>query len=137
MQRIITALVMGAAFTTSAWAGATLQTITPEISLNQGDGYKQVAAATAVSNGDQIMAGPGGRGRIVYPDGCVTDVYPGGVVTVGKCYRPMRAGLEQPVVEERAVPWVPLAAGAAVVGVGICAVAGYFDDDDGRGPRSP
>ena len=139
MFKRILIVVAGIGFTTSAWAGATLENITPQVSVNQGQGYKQVAAASALSNGDQVMAGPGGRARLVYPDGCVTDIFPGSVVTVGKCYRPMRAGLEVPVVAEpvvTGVPWVPIIGGAAVLGVGICAVSGCFDDDD-NGPRSP
>ena len=65
------------------------------MSVNQGQGYKQVAAASAVSTGDQVMAAPGSRAKILYSDGCAVDVYPGAVVTVPeKCYQPMTAGLE-------------------------------------------
>ena len=82
-----------------AMAAATVQVVQGKVSVNQGQGYKQVAAASAVSTGDQVMAAPGGRAKIVYSDGCAVDVYPGAVVTVPeKCYQPMTAGLE-------AAPW--------------------------------
>jgi hypothetical protein len=98
-----------------------------------GQGYKKVTASTKVSTGDRVMAPAGGRGKIVYPDGCVVDVYPGAVVTVpGKCYQPMTAGLEAP--PPAPFPWVPAVLGAGVVAVGICAVSGCFEN--GGGTRS-
>jgi hypothetical protein len=123
-------LLTAFAFSSTAWAGATLQPVTPQVSVNKGHGYQQVATAINVSNGDQVMAGPGGHAKIVYPDGCVTDVQPGGVATVGKCYRPMRAGLEAPP-EERPIPWFPILAIAGVTAGGLCAVM------CGGEPRSP
>lgn len=120
----------------SAWgAAATFQPVQSPVSISRGEGYQQVSAATKVSIGDQIMAGPGGRGKIVYPNGCVVDVNPGAVVTVtGKCYQPMTAGLEAPP-PERPFPWVPVILGGVVLGAGICAIA--CDDDDGKNGRSP
>ena len=49
-----------------------------------------------------------------------------------KCYQPMTAGLEAaPVAAARPqIPWVPIVGAAAVIGVGVCAVSGCFDDDD-------
>jgi hypothetical protein len=122
---------------------ATVEVLQGQVSVNQGHGYKHIAAASAVSTGDQVMAAPGGRGRIVYADGCALDVSPGAVVTVPeKCYQPMTAGLEAPVEEVRPRgAWIPYVGAAAIIGVGACAVAGCFDDDDpgGRPPsgRSP
>jgi hypothetical protein len=121
-------------------AAATVEVVQGKVSVNQGQGYKQVAAASAVSPGDQVMAAPDGRGRIVYADGCAVDVYPGAVVTVPeKCYQPMRAGLEEvPVEAARPFPWVPVILGAAVIGAGVCAIACDDDDDRGRpNGRSP
>jgi hypothetical protein len=114
---------------------ATVKVVQGQVSVNQGQGYKQIAGAGAVSTGDQVMAAPDSRGKIVYADGCAIDVYPGAVVTVPeRCYQPMRAGLEE--VEERRFPWVPVIGAAVVVGVGACAVADCFDDDDGRRRRN-
>jgi hypothetical protein len=125
------------AVSSPVWASATLQSVSPQVSVNRGQGYEQVKTASAeLSTGDQVMAGPGGRAKIVYPDGCVTNVNPGAVVTVGKCYEPMRAGLEAPVEEARPVPWFPIVAGAAIVTVGLCAASGCFDHEHHK-PRSP
>ena len=110
---------------------ATVEVVEGQVSVNQGQGYKQVAAASAVSAGDQVMAAPGSRGKIVYSDGCAVDVYPGAVVTVPqKCYQPMRAGLE-PVVVEEVRPrgaWIPYALGAGVIAAGVCAITCDGDD---------
>jgi hypothetical protein len=116
-----------------AMAAATVKVVQGQVSVNQGQGYKQVATATAVSTGDRVMAAPGSRGKLVYADGCTLDVHPGAVVTVPeKCYQPMTAGLEQVPVEARPWgAWIPYVGAAAVIGVGACAVAGCFDDDDG------
>jgi hypothetical protein len=114
---------------------ATVEVLQGQVSVNQGQGYKQIAAKSAVSTGDQVMAAPGGRGRIVYADGCALDVSPGAVVKVPeKCYQPMTAGLEAPVEEVRPA-WIPYVGAAVVIGVGACAVAGCFDDDGGRRRR--
>jgi hypothetical protein len=116
---------------------ATVEVVKGKVLVNQGQGYKEIAAARAVSTGDQVMASPASRGRILYADGCAIDVGPGAVVTVpDKCYQPMRAGLEAPVEQARPFPWVPVLGAAAVIGVGACAVSGCFDDDD-NGRRQP
>jgi len=124
-----------------AIAATTVEVLKGQVSVNQGQGYKQVTATSAVSTGDKVMAAPGGRAKIVYADGCAVDVYPGAVVTVPeKCYQPMRAGLEAPVEETRPFPWVPVLGAAAVIGVGACAVSGCFEDNDHGGRpkgRSP
>jgi hypothetical protein len=135
-------LVAGMAVCVPVWAmGATLETVSPQLSVNRGQGYTQVTAPTQVSTGDRVMAAPSGRGKIVYADGCVVDVYPGAVMTVpAKCYTPMTAGLETPVEQARPIPWVPIVGAAVVVGVGVCAISGCFENG-GHGhhvkPRSP
>jgi hypothetical protein len=120
---------------------ATVEVVKGKMLINQGQGYKEIAAASAVSTGDQVMASPASRGRILYADGCAIDVGPGAIVTVPeKCHQPMRAGLETPVEEVRPYGWVPYVAGAAVIAVGVCAVACDDDDDNPGGrprPRSP
>ena len=109
---------------------ATVEIVQGQVSVNQGQGYKQITAASAVSAGDQVMAAPGGRGRIVYADGCAVDVYPGAVLTVPqKCYQPMTAGLEAVPVAAAPFPWVPVVGAAAIPAVGICAASGCFEEN--------
>ena len=63
-------------------AAATLETIQGQVLINHGKGFQRVAAATEVSEGDLVMANPGGSGKLVYPGGCVTEIKPGSVVKV-------------------------------------------------------
>ena len=136
MYRGSLALTMSVILSSSAWAGPVVQAVTPQVSLNRGEGYKVVTGPTEVSIGDQVMAGPGGRGKIVYSDGCSVEVYPGAVVTVPvKCYQPMTAGLEAPPPAAVGIPWWLVGGTAAFIGVGICAAQGCFRDEDN--PKSP
>jgi hypothetical protein len=132
----VVGFTIGTVVCVPALAAATVQVVQGQVSVNQGQGYKQVVAPSAVSTGDKVMAAPSSRGKIVYADGCAVDVYPGAVVSVPeKCYQPMRAGLEAPVEEARPFPWVPVLGAAAVIGVGACAVSGCFEDHDHGRPR--
>ena len=108
-----------------AWAGVTVETVKAPVSINHGQGYQVVTQTVSATTGDQIMAGPGGHAKIVYPDGCVTDVYPGGVASVGKCYKPMTAGLEAP--PPAPIPWWLIGVAAGGIAVGICAASGCFN----------
>ena len=149
MNRSLIICTVGILAGTPAWAGATVEAVKSPVSINNGQGYQTVTKKASAANGDQVMAGAGGHARIIYSDGCVTDVYPGGVASVGKCYKPMTAGLEP--LDEKAlvpppaagIPWWLVGGTAAFIGVGICAASGCFDDDDQcRGnkckpPKSP
>src|SRR5262245_16788776 len=99
----------------------TVQVVKGVVSVKQGDGFRQITDPTEVYRGDKVMAAPGGQAKIVYSNGCVVPVGPGGVATVGECKEPMTAGLEVPP-PPAPVPWVPIVLGAGVVGVGLCAV---------------
>src|SRR5262245_41328310 len=124
MNRTLSISMIGLLAVTPAWAGATVEAVKSPVSINHGQGYQAIANKAFAANGDQGMAGPGGHAKIIYSDGCITDVYPGGVASVGKCYKPMTAGLETPPPEEHPIPWVPVVLGAGVIAVGICAVSG-------------
>jgi len=128
MNRTLNVCMAGVLLATPAWAGATVETVKSPVSINHGQGYQEATKTASVANGDQVMAGPGGHAKIIYSDGCVTDVYPGGVAAVGKCYKPMTAGLEVPP-PVTPIPWVPVVLGAGVIAVGICAVSDCFRND--------
>ena len=78
-----------------AWA-ITVEVVKGEVSVKQGEGFRKIAGPTEVYRGDKVMAAPGGQAKIVYANGCVVPVGPGGVATVGECKQPMTAGLEAP-----------------------------------------
>jgi hypothetical protein len=122
-----------------AWA-TTVEVVKGVVSVRQADGFRQVTGSVQVYNGNQVMAAPGGMGRIVYPDGCVVQVGPGGVATVGECKQPMTAGLEEAPAPAR-TPWWLIGGVGAGVAVGICAAAGCFNEGGNEGgkphPRSP
>jgi hypothetical protein len=142
MNRTLIACIIGVLFGSPAWAGATVQTVKSPVSMNHGQGYQEVTKAATAANGDQVMAGPGGHARIVYADGCVTDVYPGGVASVGKCYKPMMAG---PPCDPNTDPkcLVPAAAGVpwwvvpVGIGIGVAAACVGFCQQEEHHPKSP
>ena len=156
MRRLaMTAFIIGV-FLGAPASAATIQSVKPEVSVNRGQGYQEVVtAATPAKDGDQVMAGPGGRGKIVYSDGCAVDVYPGSVVTVkeGSCKpaKPMLLGESDPkelhcdpkelncppVAAVPGTPWfvVPVAL-AVIVGVG-CATTFCQEHKEHHVPVSP
>ena len=92
---------------------ATVEPVAGKVSLNRGQGFKEVTGRAQANAGDQVMVNPGGRAKIVYLEGCMVDVRPGAVVGIaGSCKvamaKPMTAGLE-PVVARTRFPWVAAA----------------------------
>jgi hypothetical protein len=143
-----TALVVVMAMTSAAWAGATVVVVKSPVMVSHGEGYSEVTTSIAAARGDQVMAGPQGQARIVYPDGCTVQVGPGGVASVGECKQPMTAGLDSnicdPSTDDKCLaapppaprpPYLLYGGIAAGIAVGICAAQGCFDDNDH--PRSP
>lgn len=63
-------------------SAATLSPGKGELFVNRGDGYKRVTATAQIAAGDQVIAQPGGSGRIIFSDGCATNIEPGVVFTV-------------------------------------------------------
>src|SRR5262245_22230360 len=75
---------------------AVLQPLSGNVRVSHGGGYLAVRAATNVDPGDQVMVGPKGQARVVYPDGCAVDVKPGSVMVIGAespCTKQAAAGL--------------------------------------------
>jgi hypothetical protein len=126
---------------------------TADVMVNQGRGFVRASSIRAVRAGDQVMASETGSGWIIYC-GCDVEVRPGKVHTVKsreckvESVNIRQPGLPHIVVrpdgqrEEQEITRcrIPLGyiLGAAGVAVGVCALAGCFDnDDDRRKPTSP
>src|SRR5262249_9718969 len=104
-----------------------------------GDGFQELAAPTTANPGDSVMANPGGSAKLHYADGCVIDIRPGAVVSVGEkspCTAPYLGGLEAP--PEHRFPF--LLAGAAIAGItvgALCAAqAGICEEEHHRRHRA-
>jgi hypothetical protein len=121
-------------FLSSAASAATVEveTVQGHLLIKSGDGgFRPVTATTEANAGAQVMASPGGHGRIVYSNGCVVNVYPGAVVTVkeGSCklMRPMMLACDPKDLNCPAAvpgtPWWVWAGAAVLVGGAICAGA--------------
>ena len=115
---------------------ATVEPVAGKVSLNRGQGFKEVTGRAQANAGDQVMVNPGGRAKIVYLEGCMVDVRPGAVVGIaGSCKvamaKPMTAGLEPVVAAPVAFPW-----GAAVLGtalaVGVACIGFCQNEEDHR-----
>jgi hypothetical protein len=125
---------------------------TPQgVSFNTGGGYTRAPLLQPVPAGTQVMANESGSGWIVYC-GCDVEIRPGKIYTVEnreckvESVNIRQSGLPHTVVTQSgqeeltrcragAAWWV--VAGAAGVGVGICAAAGCFDDDDNKKKLKP
>ena len=80
MTMCFVALAMSMGATAQA---ATLDGIEGTVLVNRGSGYLAVDYATQLQTGDSVVAKPGGRGQIIYEEGCTVTVRPGSVVSVG------------------------------------------------------
>lgn len=84
-MRYVFALGVLAGLVVSAAAeAATVDNVSGIVSLNQGSGYKRVGSGAPAAPGDIIMTSAEGSAQIVYANGCVEDVGPSSVVTVGE-----------------------------------------------------
>ena len=121
---------------------ATVEPVAGKVSLNRGQGFKEVTGRAQANAGDQVMVNPGGRAKIVYLEGCMVDVRPGAVVGIaGSCKvamaKPMTAGLEPVVAAPTFTIW-PLLAGVALAAAASC--VGWCPSDSneskGGGPKA-
>ena len=74
---------------------ANLNSVEGSVLINHGGGFERVASGAPASEGDLIVANPGGSAKLVYSGGCVTEVKPGSVVKVrdgSSCPKPMLVG---------------------------------------------
>jgi hypothetical protein len=131
MHRLTSIVFVIGLFVSLPALAATVEVVEGQVSINRGHGFQQVAGTADAYASDSVMANPGGRGKIVYPDGCVVDVYPGAVVTVED--RDPKA-LPGPCKVAGAPIW-PYVAGAALIAAPIIIVTDQ--EEHRRVPRSP
>ena len=83
MRVLLAALCIGCSFLagSAAWA-ATVEPVTGEVSLNQGQGFKKLASAFEAKVGDAVMVSPGGSAKVSYADGCAVNLKPGAVMVI-------------------------------------------------------
>jgi hypothetical protein len=84
MQRpFLSALSIGCAvlMVSPSWA-AMIEPGYGELTINQGQGFKEVTSRSSANIGDSVMVGAAGTATIVYDDGCRVPVQPGAVATV-------------------------------------------------------
>jgi hypothetical protein len=107
----------GVAFVGMGAEAATLERKGPVL-VNYGSGYVAANTGAPLEAGNAVMAKPGGRGEIVYDDGCREPVEPQNVVLVQNI---------SPCVEG-AGPW-PI---YALPGAGVVAGSLLISDDNDR-----
>lgn len=119
----------------SVGEAATVTSVSGEMLVNQGAGYRPMSGEGKLNAGSLVMVGAQGSARITYDDGCVVQVAPGRVELVG-AQSPCSAGAPN-AMTTGATPPPPLppppvpAAGVAglsstyvLAGVGIAAGVG-------------
>jgi hypothetical protein len=87
MRGLLAALCVGCAvgcalLTASAASAATVEPVSGDVSVNQGQGFKKLAAAFEAKVGDSVMVSPGGSAKISYADGCAIGLKPGAVMVI-------------------------------------------------------
>lgn len=105
---------------------ATVQSLAGRVLIDRGNGYTPVGTSTSAKTGDLVMAKPGGRGEIIYDDGCRQVVEVGAVIMVGAA-SPCQSGLG-PVDHDFILGGMAIAAG-----VGIAVVLSNDDDKSASG----
>ena len=61
---------------------ATVSQIVGPLQVNTGSGFHQVTGSAEVAAGGSVMVAPGGKGEILYSDGCRIPVTPGSLAVV-------------------------------------------------------
>lgn len=127
LSRLLSGFAAAVIFS-SVGQAAEVNTLMGTVSINKGSGYVRVSQTAYGNPGDVVIAHPGGRGEIVYVDGCREIVEPGETKRIAQdspCrtgYAPIRA------------PWGMALAVGGTVGVGIYLMT---KDDDKPKPKSP
>jgi hypothetical protein len=83
MRLLATAVVAVPLFVCASSSFAAMVTrLQGNVEVDTGRGFHRISGAVDVAAGSTVMAGPRGRGEIIYPDGCRVQVEPGAVVVV-------------------------------------------------------
>lgn len=61
---------------------ATITSLYGALQVNMGNGFRPIAHTVEAAPGAAVMVAPGGKGEILYSDGCRISVMPGLVATV-------------------------------------------------------
>jgi hypothetical protein len=61
---------------------ATVQPLQGQVSINQGQGFHQIAGAAELKAGDSVIVSPGGTATVSYADGCNVGLQPGAVMII-------------------------------------------------------
>jgi hypothetical protein len=107
---------------------ALLEPVRGSIRLNHGEGYLAVHGVTDVNPGDQVMVGPKGQARLVYPDGCKVSLKPGPITVIGEkspCTTQTTLELPADALDPALVVAGALAAAGAGIGVGVASSSGH------------
>ena len=136
MRSLVLGLVAGVCLVSPALA-ATVQPVQGQVSINRGEGFQPLAGKTQARPGDLVMASPGGEAKILYADGCMVNVKPVKVVSVGAkspCKAQYYAGLidREPDEDDFLTQMIPFGIGAAAVFTAFCISTDCFGDDDRR-----
>ncbi len=110
---------------------ATLQSVTGEVLINSGAGYRPVTSGSEAKVGNIVMASPGARAWLVYPDKCTVLVNPGAVVTV-RAESPCAGGYARASPDNTGAYYL----GAAALG-GMGFAIFYLTQRKDDGPASP
>jgi hypothetical protein len=119
MRGLLAALSIGCSLLagSAAWA-ATVQPVKGDVSVNQGEGFKKLAAAFDVKAGDAVMVSPGGSAKVSYADGCAIELKPGAVMVIA-ALSPCASGSyaqEDDQNNDHHDDWGKIAVGAGVAG---------------------
>ena len=116
-------------------AGAVAQVSSAKgaVMVSQGAGYASTAPGAALNAGDRIVAMEGGA-QVSYADGCVVNVAPQGVVTVGAA-SPCSAALASGAEPANLFEMSGFTGALVIFGIGLLLIALAYDNDDD--PISP
>jgi hypothetical protein len=122
MKYVVAASAFGLGLWAHTCAFAAIVTVERgQVLINAGQGYHLIEGSTNANPGDTVVVNPGGLARIIYPDGCATDVRPPAVVPVG-AQSPCQQQAKSAPSPEAPQPWISnttvLIGGGAILATG-------------------